>query len=83
MRSRTLLLVENHSVDTLDARSAGHDSPGRFFAGVVMKSMLAHVVVEYDVKLDEGTSPHQKSIRFGAHLVPNPATRIVFRKRGA
>lgn len=48
-----------------------------------MKSMLAHVVVEYDVKLDEGTSPHQKSIRFGAHLVPNPATRIVFRKRGA
>ncbi|KIK25892.1 hypothetical protein PISMIDRAFT_96212, partial [Pisolithus microcarpus 441] len=57
--------------------------PGRFFAGVVMKSILAHVVVEYDVKLDEGTSPHQKSIRFGAHLVPNPATRIVFRKRGA
>ncbi|KAI6159221.1 cytochrome P450 [Pisolithus thermaeus] len=57
--------------------------PGRFFAAVIMKSMLAHVVVEYDVKLDGDRSPRQKRMIFGAHLGPHPAIRIAFRKRGA
>ncbi|KAI6106987.1 cytochrome P450, partial [Pisolithus croceorrhizus] len=57
--------------------------PGRFFAAVIMKSMLAHVVVEYDVKLDGDRSPRQKRMIFGAHLGPHPAIRIAFRRRGA
>ncbi|KAI6043532.1 cytochrome P450 [Pisolithus marmoratus] len=57
--------------------------PGKSFAVVVMKSMLAHVVVEYDVKLNEGRSSGQMGICFGAHLSPDPAVRVMFRKRGA
>ncbi|KAI6043533.1 cytochrome P450 [Pisolithus marmoratus] len=56
--------------------------PGKYLAAVVMKSMLAHVVMEYDVKLDEGRSSGQLGICFGIHIGPDPAVRIMFRKRG-
>lgn len=56
--------------------------PGRFFAAAVMKSMLAHVVVEYDVKLDDkDRSSRRKGVCFGPHLVPDPEVRVLFRKK--
>ncbi|KAI6043534.1 cytochrome P450 [Pisolithus marmoratus] len=57
--------------------------PGKAFAAVIMKSMLAHVVMEYDVKLDGDSSSSLKGIRFGIHLGPDPAVRVMIRKRSA
>lgn len=31
-----------------------HRSPGRFFAAYVLKTILAHVVLNYDIKFKEG-----------------------------
>ncbi|KAI0059971.1 cytochrome P450 [Artomyces pyxidatus] len=56
-----------------------HACPGRFFAATELKTMLAHIVVSYDVKFEEGQEfpPDYFSEVF---CVPGPAT-IMFRKR--
>lgn len=55
-----------------------HACPGRFFAANELKAMLAHVVSEYDVRLEEATYP--RNFFVGAALVPGKA-RVMFRKR--
>ncbi|KAI6124825.1 cytochrome P450 [Pisolithus croceorrhizus] len=54
--------------------------PGRFFAATVLKTMLAHIVVSYDVKLEDDKSRPQ-SLRVGRSIVPNPTAKVMFRKR--
>ncbi|KAF8128435.1 cytochrome P450 [Boletus edulis] len=54
--------------------------PGRFFVASELKLMLAHVVVSYDVKLeDSATFP--PSLRIGTFTTPNPHAKVVFRNR--
>ncbi|EGN93528.1 hypothetical protein SERLA73DRAFT_97436 [Serpula lacrymans var. lacrymans S7.3] len=54
--------------------------PGRFFTATELKSMLAHVVVTYDVKFeDEGVRP--TSVSFGTANSPDTKAKILFRKR--
>lgn len=56
-----------------------HACPGRFFAAVEIKLLLAHIVLAYDVKLVDDIRPpdllHMNAIR------PNPAARVYFRRR--
>lgn len=55
-------------------------SPGRFFAVNVLKGMLAHIVINYDIKLEEeGVRPPNKW--FGLTLIPDPTAKLLFRKR--
>lgn len=55
-------------------------SPGRFFAVNELKTMMAHVVLTYDVKLEEdGVIP--EATWFKHTLRPNPTARVLFRKR--
>ncbi|KAG6332745.1 hypothetical protein ID866_6343 [Astraeus odoratus] len=54
--------------------------PGRFFAAVVLKSMLAHIVVSYDVKLETNTS-RPKSKFLGPLIAASHTARVMFRKR--
>ena len=55
-------------------------SPGRFFAASELKSMLAHVVVMYDVKLaDNATRP--RTLHFATVLMPDPNAEVMFRRR--
>ncbi|KAF9047874.1 cytochrome P450 [Panaeolus papilionaceus] len=57
-----------------------HACPGRFFAAVELKLMLAYVVTHYDIKLEkEGKRP--ADISFGLNLLPNPFASVLFRKR--
>ncbi|KAF9237105.1 cytochrome P450 [Melanogaster broomeanus] len=56
-----------------------HACPGRFFAANELKSMLAHVVMRYDIKLEDGIRP--QSLRIGAVIAANPRTKVLFRKR--
>ena len=57
-----------------------HACPGRFFAAMELKLMLALIVMKYDVKLD---GPHPKNLWVGTSCVPNPKGEVLFRKRGA
>ncbi|KAG9311576.1 cytochrome P450 [Chiua virens] len=57
-----------------------HACPGRFFAASELKTMLAHVVVTYDVKLEDNTTrPHNMHI--GTSILANSRANVLFRKR--
>ncbi|KAH8103294.1 cytochrome P450 [Cristinia sonorae] len=61
-----------------------HACPGRHFASYQMKLMLAHIVLNYDVKLSpgsEGIRPPNKWI--GNSIIPDPTANVLFRKRNA
>ena len=57
-----------------------HYSPGRFFAVNELKTMLAHVVVTYDVKLEDNAA-RPPSLRFGPVILADPCAKVLFRKR--
>ncbi|KAI6039988.1 cytochrome P450 [Pisolithus marmoratus] len=57
-----------------------HACPGRFFAATLLKTVLAHIVMSYDVKLEDDT-PHPNSLHVGRFIVPNPTVKVMFRKR--
>jgi len=56
-----------------------HACSGRFFAAAVMKIMLAHTVLHYDVRFEDGVRP--KDIVIGTNNLPNPNATILFRRR--
>ena len=54
-------------------------SPGRFFAANEVKALLAHILVTYDFKLEEGKrAPRIRTL--GVMRVPEKAN-VLFRKR--
>ncbi|KAJ7441718.1 cytochrome P450 [Mycena latifolia] len=57
-----------------------HACPGRFFAATELKAMLAHILINYDVKAKtEGVRPPDSY--FGIIRFPNPHGKIMIRKR--
>jgi len=57
-----------------------HACPGRFFAANELKMMMAHLVLTYDVKLEnEGVRPPNQW--FASVCVPNEEAEVLFRKR--
>ncbi|KAJ6511683.1 cytochrome P450 [Mycena vulgaris] len=68
------------SVNHLAFGHKQHACPGRFFAATALKTMLAHLVVNYDVRAEmEGIRPPDDV--FGIVVVPNRRAKIWFRKR--
>ncbi|PAV19648.1 cytochrome P450 [Pyrrhoderma noxium] len=59
-----------------------HACPGRFFAVNELKAMMVHILLNYDVKLeDEGVRPPNEIN--GLRLAPNREAKVLFRKRRA
>ncbi|KAF8552481.1 cytochrome P450 [Imleria badia] len=54
--------------------------PGRFFAANELKSMLAHIVVTYDVQLEDNAR-YPASLRIGSLIAANPRAKVMFRNR--
>ena len=55
-------------------------SPGRFFAANELKTMMAHLVLHYDVKFaQEGQRP--PNVRFGPADLPSHSAKVLFRRR--
>ncbi|KAF9237109.1 cytochrome P450 [Melanogaster broomeanus] len=75
--------VKHHFVSTnpeyLTFGHGRHACPGRFFAANELKSMLAHVVMRYDVSLEDGIRP--QSLRIDTAIAANPTAKVLFRKR--
>ncbi|KAJ6498408.1 cytochrome P450 [Mycena vitilis] len=68
------------AVDHLPFGTGKHACPGRFFAATELKAMLAHLVINYDVKAEvEGVRP--ADFNFGTITSPNPTARVLIRKR--
>ena len=53
--------------------------PGRFYASMVMKLVLAQVVMGYDVRFEDGHRP--KDVCRGARNLPGRGVKILMRKR--
>ncbi|KAI5118159.1 hypothetical protein M0805_005781 [Coniferiporia weirii] len=58
-----------------------HACPGRFFAVNELKSMMAYLVLTYDVKLENAEDGRPKDFEFGSAVVPNPKAKVMFRRR--
>ncbi len=54
-------------------------SPGRFFAVNEVKALLAHILVTYDIKLEDGKQV-PSFLRIGTMRIPGKAD-VMFRKR--
>lgn len=57
----------------------GLDSPARFYVSVIMKMILSHLVVNYEVKLEEPTA--RPYLTFGKTRLPSPFMTILVRRR--
>lgn len=55
-------------------------SPGRFFASSELKSILAHLVLNYDIKL-EHEGPRPQNLYNAFVVVPDPTANVLFKKR--
>ena len=55
-----------------------HSCPGRFFASQEMKLMLAHIVMNYDVKID---GPRPKNIEIKGAAFPDAKAKLLVRLR--
>ncbi|KAJ6505843.1 cytochrome P450 [Mycena vitilis] len=68
------------AVDHLPFGMGKHACPGRFFAATELKAMMAHLVINYDVKAEvEGVRPPDAV--FGMRVSPNATGKVYFRKR--
>ncbi|KAF8973584.1 cytochrome P450 monooxygenase [Flammula alnicola] len=56
-----------------------HACPGRFFAAVLLKMMLAHVLLHYDVRFEDGMRP--TDVVVGMNCLPDPHAKVLVRKR--
>ncbi|KAI0354621.1 cytochrome P450 [Trametes cingulata] len=72
----------NTSVEYVAFGHGKHACPGRFFAANELKAMFAYMIVNYDMKLPEGQG-RPENVYWGATVVPNPTTEVLFRKRQA
>ncbi|KAF8321460.1 cytochrome P450 [Amanita rubescens] len=54
--------------------------PGRFFAAVELKTMLAHVLLNYDIKMANGAG-RPANITIASEMMPDPSAKVLFRKR--
>ncbi|KAJ7937288.1 cytochrome P450 [Mycena leptocephala] len=68
------------STDHLVFGHGRHACPGRFFAATEIKTMLAYILINYDVRSEtEGVRPPEQ--HWGLLRWPNPWGRIFIRKR--
>lgn len=55
-------------------------SPGRLFAVTALKTVLAHLIINYDIKMkDDGGVPPRGV--FAGVVTPNVTAKVMFRKR--
>jgi len=57
------------------------NSPGRAFAALVQKTLLARIVTSYDLKLEDNAARSLKTSEFGIFVAPDPTTRILMKRR--
>jgi len=75
-------VLASTSVDYFVFGHGRHACAGRAFAATEMKTMLAHIVSSYDVKMEqEGVFP--ASTKIGTASLPSTTARVMFRKRQA
>ncbi|THU91615.1 cytochrome P450 [Dendrothele bispora CBS 962.96] len=85
MRSKDGEGIKHHmftpSPDFLSFGTGKHACPGRFFSVNSIKSLFAHTLLTYDVKLESDKKEIPEPVWFGRDTGPNRTAKILFRKR--
>ena len=68
------------SANSLHFGHGRHACPGRYFAACELKLMFAHMVLNYDVKL-ENDRVRPEDMWVMGNCVPNPKAKVLFRRR--
>ncbi|KAJ0280642.1 hypothetical protein COL940_006139 [Colletotrichum noveboracense] len=58
-----------------------HVCPGRFFASVEIKMIVAIILLNFDIMLAEGETERYKNIEIGVQSMPDPAKTIRLKRR--
>ncbi|KAF4814196.1 Cytochrome P450 monooxygenase ATR2 [Colletotrichum siamense] len=58
-----------------------HVCPGRFFASVEIKMIVAIILLNFDILLAEGETERYKNIEIGVQSMPDPAKTIRLKRR--
>ncbi|KAF6746166.1 cytochrome P450 [Ephemerocybe angulata] len=69
------------SANSLSFGLGRHSCPGRFFAAQELKLLMAHLLLDYEMKFDKKEQSRPKDVWFGMSCMPNPNTRVLLRKR--
>lgn len=56
-------------------------SPGRFLAVNEVKALLAHILLNYDVQLENGSMERPPNLYIESSVIPNQKAKVMFRKR--
>ena len=56
-------------------------SPGRFFAVTQMKTVVAKILLDYDIKLADEEAGRPPDLHIGAVVEPNRTAKISLKKR--
>ncbi|TEB19826.1 cytochrome P450 [Coprinellus micaceus] len=54
--------------------------PGRFFAVSEAKAVMAHILLNYDIKFPEGVTSHPAGKWFSASYTPHPSAQLLVRR---
>lgn len=57
--------------------------PGRFFAARVLKLTLAHLLLNYDIKMDEEARGTTRNFSWRSAIVPKSGAALLFRRRSS
>jgi len=79
--SGTLFKLVTTTPDYLVWGYGRHACSGRFFAVLVLKIVLAHVVLRYDVKFEKGRDVRPEDVVGGFNRFPNPHAKVLLRKK--
>ncbi|EAU87975.2 cytochrome P450 [Coprinopsis cinerea okayama7 len=55
--------------------------PGRFFAASEMKAIMSHILMNYDIKLENDSTTPPSHFWYATLKSPSPTGRVLFRKR--
>ncbi|PCH34304.1 cytochrome P450 [Wolfiporia cocos MD-104 SS10] len=69
----------NTSPEYISFGHGKHACPGRFFAANELKAVLAHFILNYEMKTEDGRRPEDRWL--GTAIVPNPDANIMFKRR--
>ncbi|EKM60012.1 uncharacterized protein PHACADRAFT_192410 [Phanerochaete carnosa HHB-10118-sp] len=72
--------MTNTSMEYLPFGIGKHACPGCFYAANKMKSMMAHLVMMYDVHMEK-SGEVTRAFHFGSTISPNRTAKVLFRKQ--
>lgn len=57
-----------------------HACPGRFFAANEIKMIVSRAVLDYDMKMSDGSRERYTNLSFGGQSVPDPSKMLLFKR---